>query len=265
MPWSRFLYPPVPQIEPILACALGAVCIVVGAVLLVFGRLLSRGVMVAVGMLAGLLTGGRVAELVGLEPIVGQVALASALSVAGLVAAPLLWGVLLGVVVAVAAGIVLMAQTLPEAPKELEWFFPAEGQQKAMSVPQYARAVADVVGVCVRAVWAKKPGVLLVVTCGAGFVPMVFGLVRRRLAIIVMTSLLGTIGVCAGGVIIAVVTRGDLWSKLLPRYYIVCAVAAVVFVSGFLYQYYQAVRADGGPAAPARAGGRKKGRTNEDG
>jgi hypothetical protein len=100
-------------------------------------------------------------------------------------------------------------------------------------------------------VWTTRAGTLLIAGCGAGFLPLLLGLWRRRMATIVVTCLLGTLVACAGGLGVSLVARPELWPSLVAQWYIAPAIAVLLFAAGVAVQSLGARkgRGDGGKGA----------------
>jgi len=192
--------PPNPELAGLTAYAVAAACVAVGVLLAGWGRVWSRPVTAAVGVCAGLLLAGPLAEQIKVDLLFAQAALASVLGVLGFVAAPVFWSLLASCVCASAAVWLLAADHLAETGSRV-------AMAPADDMGQWVRLLGDVFAELWSALWSGRRAVTVMVVVPSGAVPLLIGLWRRRLMTIVMTSLTGPLVVVAG--VMIAVTQSD--------------------------------------------------------
>ena len=242
--WAELvrLLPDVGEWQTLLGAWLPAVMTavaVVGVAMLLWGRLLHRGLLVLLAAGAGLVLGGHYGRQIGLNVLLGQLAGAISLGLLGLVLARLVWAVMAGVhVAAVAAGLVaalyLGVQLAPVATQ------PAMGGD----LVAHGRAAVE----HLAAALTKDDLVTLnVAMISAGVAGLIVAFLLPRAAVVVMTSLLGA-GLLS--VPLAVATR--LWVPPLDRRDVALGITGGLLVVGVLFQVAGAMR------------GRRKGQEEDD-
>jgi hypothetical protein len=242
---------PIPPLGIGVPEAVGGV--VLGAVLLLWGRKVHRAVAGLGAAGGGVVLGAPVAhQMTGLDLLVAQVIAGGTLGLVGAVAARIVWAVLAGAIFATAAGgAVLLAYPAcwPASPE-----VPAAGA----SIYAWAVAASNVVRSALASVWNEHQGMLLLATCPAGLAPLVVALFRPRLAAVFVTTLLGSACMVVGGLIVAGKFSLNLWVSAWANPHVPAIVAAALLVIGLIFQFRAAKAADGKKDAK---GGPGKGET----
>jgi hypothetical protein len=205
--------------------------IIVGLMLVGWGRLWSRPLMGLAGVGVGFVIGDLVSGTMDVDPWVARSAVGSILGVLGFVAAPLFWAVILGALCSSSAGGFLVGKFLIEEGIKVE--APAGGFTPELWAEWLSVAAGDVSG----AMWKERAGVLILVMAPAGLIPLLIGLWRQRFATIVMTSLIGAIAVVGGACVATVQSSPERWPKewlglLTPLY-----IAGGLWFCGMVMQY----------------------------
>jgi hypothetical protein len=224
----------------VCGCALGA-----GLVLLLWGKLVGRAFWALAGAGAGYFCGQAIAAPLEVDPRIGQAVGAGVLALVGLVGARVLWALLAAAVISAAATVVVTVKTLPslvETVPTLE----SSGDRPL----EYATKFWQYVLNCLQPLWENKSTLLLTVWAVAAGLPLVIALLRPRLTAIVMTSLLGAIGLVLGAAIGCVLAAPSIEPSLWEYWYVPGCVAAGLWLLGVALQYRRALA-----AAKLRQGG----------
>lgn len=243
--WS--IPPPPLALDSAQAAAWGAGGLVVGVLLLLWGRKLHR---VFLGLGAGAagasFAGEWATQLSGLDWRLAYAIAAGTAGILGVVMARIVWPVLAGALFAGAAGVTVLACFQPSLPADLKAATaPAGGDLVAWSAAAYVCASA-----AVQAVWRDHMAVLLGAMCPAGLVPLVIGLFRPRLATIFMTALVGSLSMICGPLVAAQRFWPELWASAWANPHVPAIVAGVMLLIGLLFQYRLAIAADRAKKAP---------------
>ena len=206
----------------------------VGAVMLLWGRLLHRALLVLVAASIGLLVAARYGPQIGLGVFVSQLAGAVTGGLLAVVLARLVWAVLAAVHVAAVVSTVVVV-----------WYLGVDlaGLQPAAQGDVIARGEAFAEQV-VRAVWAQHGLTVGITVILAGLAGLVVAFVLPRVTVILMTSLIGT-GLLSAAAGLAMV----MWlPALLPApspasRYVMCGIGGGVLLVGIVFQSVGEVRA----------------------
>ena len=217
-----------------------AVAVAMGLGLLLWGRLLHRGLLVIVAAITGLVLGGTFSPQIGLDPILGRLGAAVALGLLGLVLARAVWAALAGAVVAAVTfaivSVVVLHVPLPQVPPGTAQDVPA--RYKAATTQAVAEAMD------------RRNPLLLVATVGAGVAAVVGGFLLPRATVIVMTSLLGSSLLMAAGSFAAMTWLPSLLMGGSPRApQILNGIAAGLLVLGIGFQTFAEFRSGRSAAA----------------
>jgi len=236
--------PPMPELSPAILWGSVLGGIVAGALLLLWGRKLGRGLLTLAGAGAGLVVAPWLAGMISLELLYVRIAAAVTAGLLALVTARLLWGLLLGGLFGAAAGVALMKHYAAEIAEGTRPTFQAAGE----AFPDWWAGLCRFAEAYVTVVWRENGEVLLAGAGLACLVPVVVAMIRPRLACIVATSLLGGVLVAGAALLAAGRVRPELWPELWPRFYVPLAIAGGLLLFGLAFQYRGAVRAERGKA-----------------
>lgn len=231
-------FPPVPEFSNNIAYISAAASIVIGLMLVGWGRLWSRPLVGLGGVGVGFLYGGPLAGAMKVDPGVSKAALASIFGVLGFVAAPFFWAMLAGSLCASVAGGFLAENFLAGLPVR-EIVEPAGGATLAIwaeTLELYANEIK-------LSMWQKQASVMVLVMAPAGLIPLMIGLWKQRFITIVMTSLTGAIAVVSGAIIALVQSDPTRWPKAWSGLLIPLCIAGGLWVSGVAMQYSFALAA----------------------
>jgi len=233
--------PPAPSLSSAAAGGVAAAAIVAAIGLGLWGRLIHRGVLVAVGVAAGLAVGPAVADRLGTPVRLTQGVAAGTLAVAGLALARLVWA---GALAALAGGI-------PLGVLLRDWLW--EGSEAAAAAQAAVRDAADLgawawawleaAWALFKLCWSEDQGALLLIGVPAAVV-LLIALIRSRLAAILMTSLLAGVLLAGGGVLAGFAVRRGVWASAWSHLPILAVGAGAVALLALAVQYRGAVRSD---------------------
>jgi len=230
---SEIPAPPLPQLTLALALALGAVSVIIGAVLLLWGRTVNRATLVVLGVYAGLFLAGPLWRKVPANPTVVRIVAALALAMLGLLLARLVWAALAGAICGGAACLIVLARSLPQLSPDARPVF----QMADSSFGAYSQAVGQYVWAGTQAVWGQQATLLLVTCCLAAAAPLIISMLWPQLIEILMTGLLGAVGIVAGLTLAGGQISARLFSAVFSKYYVPVALAAALFIVGVVFQY----------------------------
>jgi len=148
-----------------------------GLVMLLWGRLLHRALLVLVAGGIGLVLGGIYGPRIELSPFLARLGGAVTCGLLGLVLARAIWAALAGLLVAGAVGGLMLVFHL--------------GQSLATTQPAVAAAYGQAVVQQVPAAMQEHGLVLGATTIGSGLIALIAAFLLPRVAVIAMTSLLG--------------------------------------------------------------------------
>jgi len=233
-------FPHVPELSDSVAYISSAVSILIGLMLLGWGRLWSRPTVGLIGVGAGFLSGDLLAASMDVDSGVAKAAAGSVFGVLGFVAAPFIWAFLAGSLCSSVAGGFLAESFLASLPGKVpEVVEPAGGATLA----HWAESVAVFFGDVNAEMWRKQAMTMILVMAPIGLIPTMIGLWKPRFITIVMTSLTGAIVVVSGAVMALVQSDPTRWPKewsglLIPLY-----IAGGLWVCGVTVQYSFALAA----------------------
>jgi len=233
-----------PELSDSIAYIASAVSIVIGLMLLGWGRLWSRPLVGVIGVGAGFLCGDLLAVSVDVDSGVAKAAAGSVFGVFGFVAAPFIWAFLAGSLCSLVAGGFLaenyvsgLAAQFPEqVPEVVE---PAGGATLTLWMHDVVRVLGNVNA----DMWAKQAVTMVLVLAPIGLIPTMIGLWKPRFITIVMTSLTGAIVVVSGSVVALVQADPTRWPKAWSGLLIPLGIAGGLWVCGMAVQYSFALAA----------------------
>lgn len=228
---------PAPQLTVLWAWTLAVSSLTVGVVLLLAGDKIHRVALLFAGAALGLVLGGKIASLAGLSPTGGRIIGAVILGLVGLIGARLVWAALAATLAFIAAGwavshLATVADAAKEAPPGapetiLAWLEAAW--------LQYKTAIGR---------WGERPIAVLMILLPATLVPLVIGLIRPRLARILMTVLLGAGCVMFGLLLGAGQISPAWWTAGMDHLGVLAAAMVVLMLAGLIVQYRCALAAE---------------------
>ena len=236
--------------------AIAAASIVVGAVLLLWGRRVDRCLLAMIGAGAAVVLAGPLARWAGIPLLALQISAAVTLAILCFILTRLAWVLLAAGTSAMVAAWLICGHVLTRFPEGGPTFATgaADGQGYYLALGHFALA-------CIEFAWGRAPVLLAVAGGLAVGAPLLICLARPRLARIFMTSLIGACGVVAGaGAVVAL--SHPTWAPAVRRSWLALSIiAGVLTVLGLLYQYRGALAA-GRARAPARPGRPQKSESN---
>ena len=220
--------------------ALGAAA--VGVALLLWGRYAGRPVFALASAAAGWWAGELVAAQLGVNVVAAQISLAVAGAFLGMVLTPLLWALSAGALVGGAAfylGILQnQADLLAKAPAAV---VSATGDFDLLG---FCGAWAGHLWKCTASAAAAEPGKLGFIIGLAGGVPILIGVIRLRLATIVMSALYGSAAIVSG-LCVAVGLLLPSTAPVLREHWFVPVVAGCALAPvGVMVQYRRTMKAE---------------------
>ena len=227
-------FPPQPSTSPpIIAAAVGVV--VVSAVLLLWGHRLGRLLGALVGAALGVLLGPTAALWVGADPLVVQIIFAVLLAVAGALAYQLFWALVGALALSSVAALWTLSHYIAKVPADAQPKFKALVADSVLGwlagIPLYLLEVA-------KAVWENEAFAAALIVGVALGLALVAALLRVRFTTVVVTAILGALGLLAGGSTLALAARPDLWQILWDAwlYYLLAGVVLVVLGTALQYR-----------------------------
>lgn len=234
----RIPLPPDPGLSWPVLPAIAAASIVVGAVLLLWGRRVDRCLLAVVGAGAAVALAGPLARWAGIPLPAVRISSAVTLAILCFILTRLAWALLAAGTSALVAVWLICGHVLAGSTEGGPTFAAdvADGQGYYLALGHFTLA-------CIEFAWDRAPVLLAIAGGLAAAAPLLICLVRPRLGRIFMTSLIGACGVVAGTA--AVVALSDpTWAPAVRRSWLAMSVVAgALTVLGLLYQYRGALAA----------------------
>jgi hypothetical protein len=223
------------------AVVAGAACaMAVGILMLIWARLLGRALLALVGVGIGLALGPAVADLVGVDVLIGRVALAAVLGIVALVLARGVWALLLAALAgALTASAVILhhlqwvpADDLPQlrSPETLDW-------------PHVGQAAMDYFWGMGQAVYDRHGALLGAAVTGAVVIGLAVGVLLPTLSTILVASLLGALLVVIGSQVLFLGAGGQLFPPSMGNPVVALSAIGVLMLAGLIVQGLSARKA----------------------
>jgi hypothetical protein len=231
---------PPPQLTATTAWGLAGLLVLLGGLLLLWGRVLSRPFLSALGAAAGTILAGSLARQFGLPIVVADVVAILGLAVLGAVTARILWALAGGAFFGLAALGILLSRLLETLPPTSQ---PAFAEGTAGDLQGWFAACGRFLMDGVGSVWPDHYATVLWTICLGGGVPLVMLLLLPRLGKIFMTALIGAVGI-VGGLMLAVSRLDGLaWPATWSGYMIHAGGCVVLLTFSLVFQYCGVVAA----------------------
>ena len=232
-------FPPVPELSDNIAYVSTAASIIIGLMLVGWGRLWSRPLVGLAGVGIGFLYGGPLAGAMKVDPGVAKAALASIFGVLGFVAAPFFWAMLAGSLCALVAGGFLADSFLAGLPGQV----PEVVGPAGATVAHWAESVGVYADEIKIQMWQRQAATMVLVMAPAGLIPLMIGLWKQRFMTIVMTSLIGAVAVVSGGILALVQSDPTRWPTAWSGLLIPLCIVGGLWLCGVAMQYSFALAA----------------------
>ena len=230
-------FPHLPELSDSIAYISGTASIIIGLMLLGWGRFWSRPLVGLAGVGTGFLCGDLLADAMKVDPGVAKAAVGSVFGVLGFVAASFIWAGLAGSLCASVAGGFLAADFVAEAGLKVNP--PAGGFTPELWAEWLSVFTRDVSA----EMWQERAGTMVLIMAPVGLIPTMIGLWKPRFITIVMTSLTGAIVVVSGAIVALVQSDPTYWPKAWSGLLIPLYIAGGLWVAGMAMQYSFAMAA----------------------
>jgi len=232
--------PPPPQVTAPVAAALSVGCLLVGALILIWGRHLGRAFLCGSGVAAGLVIAERLARSFGWELLIVRLVSAVVLAVLALASARMIWGLLGGLVFGTLAEMILLTRVMDQLTVDQQPVFqPFDATLSGWFCAVGEFLLDGLTGLCQ---WNL---LMVLATVGsAGGVPLAISLVRDRLGRIFMTSLTGSAGIIVGTTIVLGRVNESLWGGFWGHWYLPVGAVGILTTMGIVFQYRGAIAED---------------------
>ncbi len=231
--------PPAPEWAPTLTYGLAAAGMIIGLAILLWGRIVGRGLLMALGACAGFFLAQPIVQQFPNYPMAIKFAATSVAAIGALLAGRIIWGTACGVVFAIVACIIAVPVAADALWRDIQspigaimagsWPGSEQIDQLKGSVETFRDSVS-------AGMWAAILAALAI--------PVALGAFRPRLITIFGTGLFGAVGITAGLVLAATATKPAAWDVAWNRTYIPAGLFGLLLVVGVAYQYRSAFAAD---------------------
>jgi hypothetical protein len=219
--------------------------IVLGPLLILWGRVLSRPVLALAGVGIGLVLAPSLARQFGIDPTLAAVLVAVIFAAVGAVAARLIWALTGGALVATVALWTLLAYCLAALPPKEQPLFP-----KGLDTLEPWLIACWHFGLAgLRALWTVHSERILWTLCLGGGLPLVVLLLLPRFGKIFMTALLGSLLLTGGFLLAATSLRRAIWPSAWSDYLLYGGIILAMMMFSLVFQYIGAVTAAKAKAA----------------
>ncbi len=235
------IIPPAP-IESILLWKIamaGGITVIIATVMLLWGRILHRVFLVGLGAFLGYWWGGSLGYRIGISPQIVRIISMVVLGGAGLVFARVLWG-LLGAILTTGVALLMVFPRYLAAVEQRPFPIFAPTQTLSEWVPEtirYLRVILEIE--------CEYHTVAFIAVAGiACALPLTVLVIRKRLGVILMSSVLSGISIVAAVVTVLGRFRLSFWVTTWKFWYVPAVMGGVVTIAGLIFQYRGAIAAE---------------------
>ncbi|MDP6636386.1 MAG: hypothetical protein QGG42_15910 [Phycisphaerae bacterium] len=233
-------FPNMPVLADSVAYIAASVSIIIGLMLVGWGRFWSRMLVGLAGVGLGFLSGDLLVDVMKVDVWVARSAAGSIFGVLGFIAAPFFWALSAGALCSATAGGLLAHYFLSSMPGAVPT---AEAPAGGVTLAHWAESVWVYAGQISRKMWIEQGAVMALVMAPVGLIPLMLGLWKQRFITIVMTSLIGAVTVMCGAIIAMVQSDSTRWPKAWSGVMIPLFIIAGLWVCGVAVQYAFALAA----------------------
>jgi hypothetical protein len=229
--------PPVPELETAVAAAAAGSALLLGVLMLLWGRRLHRGFLALCGAGAGFALGHWGGRPLGMNPALSGLVAAVTVGILAPILARVVWALALGAIVAAAGAIVAVFLYLPTVATQ-----PTATTIPASDIVAYADGWGRFAWDGVIALWQGSPAVVV----GAGAAGLLFlaaGLFLPRATVVLMSALVGTLLLAGAAAVAGARFAPAWWTEAWGRPALSGAVAGGVLLVGAVWQTVGALRA----------------------
>ena len=227
-------FPNAPELSDAVAYIAGGSAIIIGLMMVGWGRFWSRPLVALAGVGIGLLCGDLLAEVMKVDVAIARAAVAAILGVLGFVAAPFFWAFFAGALCSSVAGTAMALNFLAGLPEGTLEATPPEGGYTLAVWGEWLGVFSSDIS---SAMWERQASIMVLVIAPAGLIPVLIGLWRQRLATILMTSFVGAIAVAGGAVIAITQSDSTRWPAGWSGAAIPLCVIGGLWICGVAVQY----------------------------
>jgi len=233
--------PPAPAFGVMWTAGAVAGGILLGLLLAFWGRTIGRVLLGLAAAGVGVGTGPMLAAAFGWPVLATRLAAAITFGLLALVLARLIWAAVAAALIGGAADAAVIVRHLRSLPAE-KW--PVFGAPSDANLLEWGNALATFARDSFLLAWGQQPEWLIIAAVAVAIGPVILALVRPRLAVIVLSSLLGAVLVVASAAVAVATFRPSVWEAQLRQWYLLPALAGGVMLIGITFQYIRAVAAD---------------------
>jgi hypothetical protein len=223
---------------PVVAGAAGALA--VGILLLLWARPLGRALLALVGIGAGLALGPAAASSLGVDVLVGRIALAAVFGLIGVLAARAMWALLLGVLAGATTGAMMILHHLQFVPAEK---LPELHAPQSWTWPYLAEAAANYLWNHMALAHGQNPVMLVAGVLAAVIAGLAVGMLFPTMATIFVASLLGALLVVLSSQVLFLGGGGQPFPEAMGQPAAALSVTAALMLAGLVVQGISARKA----------------------
>lgn len=213
-----------------------AVTVVLGAALLLYGRMIGRPYMMLLGVGVGLALARPLAVRAGFNILGVQIALPIVLAVAGLLLGPIAWAVVMGLMFAAAGTSLTIWRHWPEV---FEKFYAAGiafvGEGETGQLREFKQAFASI--------WRGHSQEIMIVAAVSMAALIIIGLLKPVITTIFMSSFAGAFQVLVGVSLILVAADSTMSQKIDQRWQVLVILMLAMMLFGIVFQFCGDIRA----------------------
>ncbi len=232
--------PPQPLLGDLPSLILTAVCVVLGVLILLWGRVVGRGLLCAAGIFGGLVIAGPAAARLGVNALMVRIVAGFLVGLLALVSARAIWALLTGASFGLIAQGIVLFRILGGIPADQRPVF----ESADATFNGWALGLGQFTLSSLAALWSYDSTLVLATIVPAVAAPFALALLRDRIARIFVTSLLGAAGVVFAPLVALSQRRPSLWEALWTHWYVPVGIAVLLMAVGLVCQFRGAIRAD---------------------